>query len=58
MHDEPHDFDSIQREMDDVVSQLNSTLDPNAKRVLLQKLRQLLMEAHRLLDEDDSGPAA
>jgi len=46
---EKREFADVQREIEDVLSKLKSTKDPNVRRPLLREMRHLLGEAERLL---------
>jgi hypothetical protein len=45
-----HDFAEIQRSLEEILSQLKTTWEPNFRKKLLREMRRLLVEADRFLD--------
>jgi hypothetical protein len=42
------DFPQVQRDLEEVLSKLKTTLDPNVRKDLLREMRRLLADAERL----------
>ena len=52
------EFTDVQRELEDVLSKLKATKDPNVRRPLLREMRHLLGEAERLLQSSNEPDQA
>jgi hypothetical protein len=49
------DFPQVERELEEVISKLKTTLDPNVRKDLLREMRRLLADAESLAHKPPSS---